>query len=115
LECISTVKADFEHAAIEAKVGIFARRFQVEVVPECQAHEGGFRCRNTPYVEVLVADSGWVVDPRGIGLRISGRDRHTGIRCLPQNTIGVDPIRRRPSGRQSRRRHVVEIFVQNSD
>ena len=67
------------------------------------------------YVEVLVADSVRVIDPRGIGRRIIGRGRHPGIRRLPQNTVGIDPIRRRPSGRQSRRRHVIEVFVQDSD
>jgi hypothetical protein len=42
LKGISTVCAHFEHAAIEAHMGIW-RCFKVEVVPECQLSAAAFK------------------------------------------------------------------------
>ena len=36
LECISAVSADFQHAAVESEIGVLARRFEIEVMPERQ-------------------------------------------------------------------------------
>jgi hypothetical protein len=39
LECISTVKTDLKHSAVEAEIRIYGGRFKVEVVSK-----GQFRC-----------------------------------------------------------------------
>jgi hypothetical protein len=36
LECISAVITDFQHTAVEAEIGVLARRFEIEVMPEHQ-------------------------------------------------------------------------------
>lgn len=112
---LSAIHAELKDAAIVAKIGIVARCFKVEVLPECQPHEERFRCRNLGCIEVLVADGVGVIDPRRLRLRIIGRRRHPGIRRLPQNTIGIDPVARRPSRRQSRVHYFIEVFLEEGD
>ena len=65
-------------------------------MPKGQLNVPGFRGANVWPIEVLVADNGRIIDPRGIRWRIERRARQAGIRTLPQNTIGIDPIDRRP-------------------
>ncbi len=55
-KCISAVNAELQNAPVEAEVGILTRRFEIEVVSECQPHVVGFRGGKAWRVEVLVAD-----------------------------------------------------------
>jgi hypothetical protein len=55
------VHVEFQNASVEAKIGILARRFKIEVVPECQPHVPGFRGIDAWRIEVLVAYNGRII------------------------------------------------------
>lgn len=69
---------------------------------------------NRGRVEAFVADRRRIVDPRGIWWRVGWRERHAGIRRLPQYSIWINRICSNPSGRQCGRRHIVEALKQSA-
>jgi hypothetical protein len=69
LECISAIKADLQHAAIEAQIGIHVRCFKVEVLLEGQLRSNCGE-REGQRVEPFVTCHLRIIDESGVRQRI---------------------------------------------
>ena len=84
MEAISTVSAEFEHAAIEADSGINVGGLEIKVLPECQLGCESFEEKDGWRVEPFITNHGRIIDERGVGRCISRWDRYAIVRCDPK-------------------------------
>jgi hypothetical protein len=99
----AAVDANLEHAAIKAVLkGVIVAESKGCVFEEFDPE----RRR----IESLVADSGWIINPRSVWECISWRRWQTGIGRLPQHAIRVDCIRSSPTRRKRWRSYAVKVL-----
>src|SRR5262249_7662176 len=103
----AAVDANLEHAAIKAVLkGVIVAEHKTGILEERNRH----RRRG----ESLVAESSWIINPRGVWRCIGRRGWQPGIGCLPEHAIRVDCVLGRPTRRKRWRSYEVEAFEQNA-